>query len=366
MSGKRGAVVQAVIRYFAPIIGLGWMSLFGSADAWAQRIDLPIISGSHVAELARYLDAAEIYDGIDYQQLSVFPVRLRGGDQLAGNWLTMDQALEQGQLVILEKPGGGQVPWVSVANRSREAHVFIMAGELLSGGKQARTVRQDVVVAPGGQVQVPVFCVERRRWEGESQFQAARSLLPQSIYRELRQGADQQRIWDEVARNNAALDAENATGSLELALRDQRIGQRLTVVRERIFPQVPDDAVGFLFVVGNRAAGAEFFGRRDIARRLLPKLIDSYTIDVVIKAPGRPWEDERRRQQAAIEWFERIRRAGSQHTGTPGAGDGIRSRAAGLSGDGVGLDGRLVHFGVHPGPQVVPRLPVDPENSAPR
>jgi hypothetical protein len=308
----------------------------------------------HVPELARYLDQVEIYAEIDCGRLAVFPVRLRSGDPLRGAWLSMDQANSRGVLVLSEKPGGGQVPVVTAENGSRDQYVLLLSGELLSGGKQTRTVRQDVIVAPGRRVEVPVFCVEARRWEGESRFQPGASLLPQSIHQELRKGADQDRIWAEVARNNAALRAENETGSLELALRSAHVRDRLAEVRGKLLRDIPGDAAGLIVVGQGRALGAAFFGRADLARALLPKVLDSYTVDVVIKQ-GRPAPPPGvDPQQVAIDFFERVRRGGSRHAATPGAGTGIRTQSPGLVGDGVGFGDALVHYAVQAEHRIIP------------
>jgi len=341
------------------LAGLIVWSCFGAGSTAAQPTEASARSDRHVVELARYLESAEVYAGITYPPLTVFPIRLRGDDVLTGSWLTMDDALESGRLVILEKGGGGQVPLVHVENRSRSDHVLMMSGELLSGGKQTRTVRQDIIVAPGQRVDVPVLCVEKRRWSGDPRFGAGQTLLPQAIHRALRQGADQDQIWGEVARNNAALRAENPTDSLHEALGDPQIRDRVRVARQRIMPEVPRDSVGFLFVVGDQAAGAELFGRPSLSTGLLPKLIDSYMVDVIIQGPRRPGTDSDRHQRAAIEFFEQIRRSASTYVNTPGAGEGIRTRTPELLGDGVGLDRRLVHFGFQPAAVPVPQFRPD-------
>jgi hypothetical protein len=314
-----------------------------------------------VAALERYLDVVEIYAPIVCRHLAVFPVRLRGGEQLRGGWLTMDEALSRGDLVVSEKGGGGQVPTVSVENRSRENHIFIMSGELLSGGKQTRTVRQDVVLSPGQRFDLRVFCVEAHRWKGESQLTAGRTLLPQSIHKELRRGADQARIWSEVASNNAALGAENRTGSLEIALKSANVRLRLSDLRAKVTPDVPSDSVGFIFVAHGRGVGADFFGRRNLASALLPKLLDAYAVDFVLKGTTASQKGRSGQQEAAIDFFERIRHAGSQRTTTPGSGAGIRTRAGGLLGDGLSLGGVVVHYGVQVGRRIIPLpQPVQP------
>jgi hypothetical protein len=182
-----------------------------AATAWAQRPS----TDRHVPELGRYLDRVQIAEPVVFRGLAVYPVLLSGGADLRGSWLTMDQAISRGILVVSEKGAGGSVPVVVVENRSRSEHVFIMGGEVISGGKQTRTVRNDLILAPGQRVDLDVFCVEAHRWSGEKGFGSAKILVPQSIQQELRRGATQAGVWAEVARNNAALKAENATGSLE-------------------------------------------------------------------------------------------------------------------------------------------------------
>lgn len=347
-------------------IGLITMCVAWCGRACAQEESRIRPPTGHVEELAAYLPQIEIYEPVVYRHLAVFPMRLRGGDQLRGRWLTMDTALARGVLVVREKGGGGTVPTVLVENRSRDEYVVLLAGELLAGGKQTRTVRHDVALAPGQRIELSVFCVESHRWEGSAEFSSGRSILPYSIQQELRKGADQSRIWSEVAGNNAALGAENSTGSLERALHAPPVREKLNVVRGRIEPEIPADSVGFLFVDRGRAVGADFFGRADLARALLPKLLDAVCVDFVLKsgAPGAE-VDRGGQRQIAIEFFERIRRAGSQRVATPGSGGGIRTRAEGLLGDGVGMEGTLVHYGVHSEHRFIPLPTPSPRGPRP-
>lgn len=325
----------------------------------------------HVPELATYLRHVQIAEPVVFGQLAVYPVLLREGIELPGRWLTLDKALARGVLLVTEKGGGGSVPVVVVENRSRDEHVLILSGEVISGGKQTRTVRKDVILAPGQRIDLDVFCVEARRWRGGGQLSAGETVLPQSIQKELRKGADQARIWAEVARNNAALAAENATGSLELALKAEPVRRRLAEVRRIVAPKVPRDAAGFIFVDRGRGVGAEFFGRSDLAQALLPKLLDSYAVDCLVIRKARP-AGPSADHSPAIELFERICRVGSQRAGTPGSGAGIRTRSGGLLGDGVSLGGALAHYGVQIQDRIVPRsqpgrgTPRQPWNNSPQ
>jgi len=320
-------------------------------------------AGPHVPELAACLDRLDILTPLVSGRLAVFPVVARAGPSPGGRWWTADAAIAKGILVVTEREGGGEVPVIVMENRSRSDHVFVMGGEVVSGGKQTRTVRQDVVLAPGQRVQVPVFCVEAHRWHGDAAFRGGEALVPQSIQRELRKGADQAAIWGEVARSNADLGAASATGNLEDGLRAAPVRRDLERVRRSIVPEVPAESVGFIFVDRRtgRGIGAELFGRADLARALLTKLIDAYAVDLVLPAGGGealapPPGD------AAWDFLNRIRRAGSYRTETPGSGAGIGQRAAGLVGNGVGLGGDLVHFGSQAEAPVIvaPRRPGPP------
>jgi len=326
---------------------------FLAPNATAQDAARPS-THRHVPELANYLDRVRIAEPVTYRHLAVYPVLVSDGVELRGEWLTLDAAISRKLLVVTEKGGGGSVPRVVVENRGRREHVFIMAGEIISGGKQTRTVRRDVVLAPGQRIEVDVFCVEARRWEGGKQFSGTGALVPQSIQKELRRGADQREVWSEIARNNRALEAENATGSLELAIKAGPVQEKLGQIRGSIMPRIPDGTTGFIFVDRGRALGADLFGSDRLARRLLPKLLDSYAVDCVLL--GTPWRRPQSEtgHDAAIDMFHRICRAGSQRTSTPGSGAGIRTRGNRLLGDGVSLDAAVVHYGVQIQDRIIP------------
>jgi hypothetical protein len=353
---KTKQLVRRVCRYaFFSLAGAATLVFTGLLCLPVSAQDHRVIGPQrgHVKEMADYVERVEIYAPIRYQHLAVFPVRLREGATLRGSWLTMDQALSRGVLLVREK-GTGTVPVVLVENRSRDDMVFIMSGELLAGGKQTRTVRQDVVLSPGQRVELNVFCVEQRRWEGDLSFKSSGAVLPQSIQQALRKGADQQMIWSEVARNNRALGVETSTDSLDHALKSEKVGNSLAEVRRRILPEVPADSVGFIFVSGHRALGAEFFGRPDLAKALLPKLLDSYSVDCILRHKDRVLTDEKTQESVALAFFNRLRNAGSFRVETPGSGAGIQTRSQGILGNGVGLSDVLVHYGAQIQERIIP------------
>jgi len=311
-----------------------------AGSAWAQRPP----TDRHVTELAQYFDGVKIASPIVEQGLAVYPVLVDDVPLLHGGWQTLDEAISRGTLIIREK-GGGSVPTVSVENRSRETYILLMIGDVIKGGMQTRTVRHDTVLGPGQRIDLDVFCVEASRWEGAANFSAAKLQAPQSIKGEMRRGGSQSDVWSRVAENNASLGTENATHSLEMAVKSPIVERKLEAVRKRIVPEMPRGTVGYIFVHGGRAVGAEFFGSEALARAELPQLLDSYAVDYIILAKS----DARRsspENKLATDFFQRVCRAGSERAKTAGSGAGIRTEASGLLGDGVSLDATLVHYGV--------------------
>ncbi|MGA2066989.1 MAG: DUF6569 family protein [Thermoguttaceae bacterium] len=341
--GWRGVAVGIVVL----TVGCLWQ---GGDVAWGQRPS----TDRHVRELARYLDGVKIAAPIVCRQLAVYPILVDNVPLLRGRWLTLDGAVARGVLAVSEK-GGGSVPVVWVENRSRDEYVFLMTGEVIAGGMQTRTVRNDIVLAPGQKTDLDVFCVEAHRWSGANGFSGGKIMLPQSIQGELRKGADQHKVWSEVARNNASLHAENATGSLELALKAAPVRDKLDEVRRKIVPEIPRGTTGFIFLAHSRAMGLELFGSEDLAREMLPKLLDSYAVDYVVLKGGPAGPPAGTDNREAIDFFERVCRSGSDRSRTPGSGSGLRTREGGLLGDGVSLEGVVVHYGVQVGQRVVPQ-----------
>jgi hypothetical protein len=371
MNARGHRYLSATMRTLAVLAACAALGLLivGASPAAAQRPS----TDKHVAELARYLNGVKIAAPVVYRQLAVYPILVDDVPLLRGRWLTCDAAISRGVLVVSEK-GNGSVPVVWVENLSRDEYVFIMTGEVVAGGRQTRTIRNDVVLAPGQKIDLDVFCVEARRWEGEGKFSAgSKTMLPQSIQGKLRGGSGQSEVWSEVARNNAALKAENSTGSLEAALKAAPVREKLDDVRRKIVPEIPRGTTGFVFVARGRAVGAELFGSEDLARELLPKLLDSYAVDYVLLYDPGSGRDDSGNDRVAIEFFERVCRTGSQRANTPGSGSGIRTREGGLLGDGVSFDGALAHYGVQPGqrlaphPRPYPRPPfIYPESGHPK
>jgi hypothetical protein len=137
-------------------------------------------------------------DPITYENLTVFPI-LSSKTADTSSFATLDEALGAGDAVVTEggseaihrtrdgRPsaiplqGGASVNQLVLINRGSKP-LILLAGELVSGGKQDRTISKDRIVPPGATpLPLDVFCVEQGRWSSGAQFSAARLMVHPSV-----------------------------------------------------------------------------------------------------------------------------------------------------------------------------------------
>jgi ARG/rhodanese/phosphatase superfamily protein len=157
---------------------------------------------------------------IRYENLTLFPVLSRQSADTA-SFATLDEGLAAGQVVIMEGgaetmrrsrddhpvaiPGqhGASVNQLVLINRGSKP-LLLLAGELVSGGKQDRIIGKDRIVPPGAApLPLDVFCVEAGRWTGGAQFSAGQLMVHPSVREQAAISQEQAKVWDAV-RNGAA------------------------------------------------------------------------------------------------------------------------------------------------------------------
>src|SRR5215469_18300988 len=122
-----------------------------------------------------------ILDPVLYENISVFPVVASYGQDTSA-FLTLEEGLASGEVVIRERGSeemvrgrdgrpvyipqttGAAVNQLVLVNRSKRP-LLLLAGELVSGGKQDRIIGKDRIVPVGAPpLPLDVFCVEHGRW----------------------------------------------------------------------------------------------------------------------------------------------------------------------------------------------------------
>jgi hypothetical protein len=116
-----------------------------------------------------------------YKNLRIYPIKAKPNfkeqTKSIGQYTNLKDALAKKKIRITEKEGGADVNSLYAQNTSTDT-LFLMAGEVIQGGKQDRVIGEDVVIPPGNRkVQVPVFCVETWQMVCKKRWQSIQRLL---------------------------------------------------------------------------------------------------------------------------------------------------------------------------------------------
>src|SRR5215472_16472466 len=177
-----------------------------------------------------------LLDPITYENLSVFPVVASYGQDTSA-FLTLEEGLATGEVVVRERGSeemvrgrdgriiylpqysGASVNQLVLVNRSKRP-LLLLAGELVSGGKQDRVIGKDRIVPVGAPpLPLDVFCVEHGRWTGSSQFAAALTIVHPSVRERAAVDQKQTEVWDAV-RSGTTLQARPASPAARMTTRD--------------------------------------------------------------------------------------------------------------------------------------------------
>ena len=166
-----------------------------------------------------------ILDPATYENISVFPVVASYGQDTSA-FLTLQEGLATGEVVVRERGSeemvrgrdgrpvyipqtGASVNQLVLVNRSKRP-LLLLAGELVSGGKQDRVIGKDRIVPVGAPpLPLDVFCVEHGRWTGSSQFAAALTIVHPSVRERAAVDQRQTEVWDAV-RSGTTVQADRA------------------------------------------------------------------------------------------------------------------------------------------------------------
>ncbi|MCK4624790.1 MAG: hypothetical protein KAV00_05730 [Phycisphaerae bacterium] len=242
----------------------------GPAENRAERKAVAVRPTVNV--LTRYLDRADIHPPAKLGRLTVFPISLSRTNRL-DNVLTMTQALDK-KLLVIEEMKSAQVPKARFVNKSGKM-IFLMAGEIITGGKQNRTLTTDALLGPDSVTVLPVYCVQRGRWAGKKRFSAG-TMAPQGVREKAAQKAGQSEVWSEVARANRRLKSTDASGDLAVAMVKPENIKRMKKLRNKIVPKLPKNCVGIVVAKDKRIIGADLFNSPELFAAMREKVLDAY------------------------------------------------------------------------------------------
>jgi hypothetical protein len=268
--------------------------------------------------------------------LTIFPVFTdRSHD--TREFLTLDEGLRSGEVVVSEAgslqplfrgrvrpvPGGAQVNRLVLVNNSARP-LILLAGEILTGGKQDRVVGKDRIVPPQSEpIDLAVFCVEPGRWVATKyDFSSFRTQMAQpSVRRSAMADQDQQKVWSEVRASAAAMGSSvggppaareiQSTSSYAGVMGNEEVKQRVEAVAapleqsyHEVLRELHDrNAVGVVVAVNEQIIWADLFASTALLEKYWPKLIRSYAAEALTR-PTIPGHPDAKAAQAFLQDFE--------------------------------------------------------------
>jgi len=238
-------------------------------------------------------DGTALLAPITHKNLTLLPV-VATGPTPTDDYLTLDEGMAE-KLIRIGESGDGAVNQLEITNRSAKP-LFVMAGEVMVGGKQDRIVGKNTVIPAKTTQMLPVFCVEHGRWSGRrAEFSTAGALA----HTELRGKASfdgQGEVWEEVKTKNAKRRTENSTDTYRQVAAQQAGGSLASweTAFERGLAALPaaDRArvVGYVVALNGEVVALDAFESPLLFGKLEKKLKRSYIAEaidepVVAKAP---------------------------------------------------------------------------------
>lgn len=256
------------------LLAMCLMSSIGHADNFAKAPAPPVSKPP----------APQMLDPIQVDSLSLTPI-VADPDASAPDLLVLDEAMPK-KLVRIREHEGGDVNQLELVNRSKQP-VFLLAGEVIIGGKQDRIIGRNTVIPASSSQQVPVFCVEHGRWTEQSkEFTTAKALA----HGRLRGNAsfeEQGAVWDEVHAKNEARKTANNTDTYRKVAAQQSDGtlakmeKRVDAALDKLPAEQRARLVGFAVALNGKVATVDVFQSHALFTKLEGKLVRSYLTEAV-------------------------------------------------------------------------------------
>jgi hypothetical protein len=209
--------------------------------------------------------------------------------------LVLDEAMASRQVKIQEI-ADGSVNSLTFVNKADQP-VFVLAGEVIIGGKQDRIIGRNTVIPARTTQAVPVYCVEHGRWDGTTKEFTTAKALAHGRLRGRASYAAQRDVWNEVAAKNVQRKTTSASDTYRRVAQQQSDGTLGTMEKQvnAALARMPaadrERMVGFAVALNGSVATVDLFASPALFKKLETKLVRSYlteAVDVVARKDVAP------------------------------------------------------------------------------
>jgi hypothetical protein len=211
---------------------------------------------------------------------------------------------------------GDEVNTLVLVNHS-DKPLLLLAGEIVTGGKQDRVIAKDrIVPANADPIDLGVFCIEPGRWTassstfGASAKASSHSIMVQpSVRQKAMVAKDQQQVWDSVRGSISQMEVAAApmptgemgggpvarngyprslgTTSYAQVMQDSAVSDKVDEAaapvmksRDQVLARLREEhAIGVVVAVRNEIVWADLFASTDLLARYWTKLVRSYAAE---------------------------------------------------------------------------------------
>ena len=283
-----------------------------------------------IAEPSAPVDGSwRLLEPVTYENISVFPVVTSEHSDTAG-FLTLDEGLSSGEVVVSERgndvmqrsrdgraippyQGNASVNQLVLINRSKRP-LILLAGELVSGGKQDRIIGKDrIVPVDAPPLPLDVFCVEHGRWSAGSSFNVSKTIVHPSVREQAAVNQNQSNVWSAVlsgttlrATPNGApappprvsardigdtVAAAAPTQSYSKIYQASSVGGSVDAFAEEVegrFDKATsglkgEHVVGVVVAYGGEVAWSDIFASAELFKMYRSKLLKSYVVEALAR-----------------------------------------------------------------------------------
>jgi hypothetical protein len=267
---------------------------FAAATALADTARAP----QGAAKDAALSERTALLEPIQVESLSLTPIVATAAglkDAKDDGLLVLDEAMAAKKVQIREI-AEGSVNSLTFVNQA-DHPVFVLAGEVILGGKQDRIIGRNTVIPAKTTQAVPVYCVEHGRWDGTTKDFATGKALAHGRLRGRASYAAQRDVWNEVAAKNVQRKTTSASDTYRRVAQQQSDGTLATMEKQvdAALAKIPaadrERMVGFAVALNGAVATVDLFGSPTLFKKLETKLVRSYlteAIDVAARKDAAP------------------------------------------------------------------------------
>ena len=326
-----------------------YFTLLGSSLLGISALGFACSSPGSPAQPGKPESDWRLLEPITYENLTVFPVVSSSGYDTSA-FLTLEEGLSRGEVTVREQGAetlirnrgngrptppdnsGPSVNQLVLINHSKRP-LLLLAGELVSGGKQDRIIAKDRIVAPfGDPLPLDVFCVEHGRWSAGSTFNEAKTIVHPSVRENAAINQKQADVWAAVtggsnvsgrmaspsavpprvssADISETVTVEAQTQSYKKIYESRRVGSSVEAVVEEMQRRFRRETsglkgervVGVVVAYGGEVVWSDIFASSELFDAYWNKLLRSYAVEAV----ARPSLREKASTGDAREFLRRL------------------------------------------------------------